>query len=83
MSLVIKLGKSRRIRMFHFQVHVMSFGVRSCITTLFTYVYLVPPFFVCIVMSNAMNLQCVGLEGTSLGKRLVTVIAFVGPDSWS
>jgi hypothetical protein len=76
-SLVIKLSESRRIRMLHLEMHIVSFRVGSCVATLFTDVDLVPPLFVCIIVSNTMYFEGVRLEGTSLSKRLVTMIAFV------
>jgi len=68
--------------MFHLEMHVMSFRIRSSVTTLFADINLIPSLFVCIVMGDTMNLEGVRLQGTPLGKGLVTVITFVWSDTY-
>jgi len=77
MSLVVEFGKRWRIRVFSFEVHVVTFRILSCIATLFAHIDLVSPLFVRVIVCDAVHLQCVRFQRTPLRKRLVTVIAFV------
>lgn len=81
MSLVVKLGQRRTVWMLCLEVHVVTFRIWCRISTLLTDVYFVPSLLVGVIMSNSMDLESMGLQRASLGKGLVTVIAFVWTDS--
>jgi len=67
--------------MLALEVHVMSFWVRGRVSALLTHLDFVSPLLVRVIVSDPVDLQGVRLQRTPLSERLVTVIAFVGPDS--
>lgn len=80
-SLIIELQQRRAIWMFFFEMNIVYFRFVGGVSAFFTNVHLCPSFFVSILMMYAVNFQTVRFKWTTLGKRFLTQIALVRPDT--
>lgn len=72
MPFVVELEQGRAVRVFVFQVQVVDFRFAGGVAALLAHVYFGPPFFVGILVLDAVHFQTVGLERAPLGEGFLT-----------
>jgi len=78
-SLVVKLEEGGRVRMVLLEVKIVELGLGGGVAAVLTHVHLGSPLLVVVLVSHAVHLETVRLQGTALGEGLFAEVALVGP----